>query len=121
MGLLDDIRLDIGDDGEIYNAVDSPVIWGATIVTDKTYDKQLSDTIVFVNSTLGGPTIINLGASPIIGKICVIKDMKGDANINPIIVRPAGAHTIDSFTEFHITQRFQSIIITWNGTEWNII
>lgn len=121
MGLLDDLRLDIGDDGEIFNAVESPVIWGGTIVVDKEYDKQPDDTILFVNPTLPGPTIINLGSSPVIGRICVIKDMKGDANVNPIIVRPAGSDTIDSFDEFHITQRFQAIFITWNGVEWNVI
>ena len=121
MGLLDDLRVDIGDDGEVFNAVESPVIWGVTIVTDKVYDKQPDDTILFVNPILPGPTIINLGVSPILGRICIIKDMKGDANINPIIIKSLAAHTIDSFNEFHITQRFQAYMLTWNGVEWNII
>lgn len=121
MGILDDLRLDIGDDGEIFQNACSPEIWCATIVTDKEYNKQPSDTILFVNPTLPGPTIINLGASPILGKICVIKDMKGDANVNPIIIRSPVADTIDSFNEFHITQRYQAYMLTWNGVEWNII
>ena len=86
MGLIDDLRLDIGDDEELFAEACSPEIWCATVVTDKVYDKKQTDTILFVNPTLPGPTIINLGASPILGKICVIKDMKGDANVNPIII-----------------------------------
>lgn len=121
MGLLDDLRIDIGDDGAIFGTVECPVVWCATVVTDKVYNKQADDTIIFVNPTLSGPTTINLEVSPVQGRICVIKDMKGDANVNPILVKPAGGHTIDSFLEFHITQRFQAIMITWNGIEWNII
>jgi hypothetical protein len=121
VGLIDDLRLDIGDDEELFAEACSPEIWCATVVTDKVYDKKQTDTILFVNPTLPGPTIINLGASPILGKICVIKDMKGDANVNPIIIRSLAAHTIDSFTEFHITQRYQAYMLTWNGVEWNII
>jgi len=121
VGLLDDLRLDIGDDEEIFATACSPEIWCATIVTAKVYNKQPHDTVLFVNPILPGPTIINLGTSPVLGKICVIKDMKGDANINPIIIKSLAGHTIDGFNEFHLTQRFQAYMITWNGVEWNII
>lgn len=120
MGLIDDLRLDIGDDDEIFQDACSPQIWCATIVTDKVYDKQNDDTILFVNTPLGGPTIINLDTA-IVGQICVIKDLKGDANINPILIRPPMGMTIDGFNEFQITQRFQSFMFAFSGTEWNAI
>ncbi len=120
MGLIDDLRLDIGDDAEFFVDACTPQIWCATIVTDKVYNKTREDTILFVNPTLGGPTIINLD-SCVVGQICVIKDMKGDANINPILIRPPGGGTIDGFIEIQITQRFQSFMFTCNGTEWNVI
>lgn len=121
MGLIDDLRLDIGDDEEIFQNACSPEIWCVTVVTDKVYDKQPDDTILFVNPTLPGPTIINLRSNPPLGKICVIKDMKGDANVNHIIVQPPAGIKIDGFNRFLLTQRKQSIMITWNGVEYNII
>jgi len=121
MGLIDDLRLDIGDDQEIFNLVTCPVIWCVKIVTEKVYDKKQDDVILFVNPTLPGPTTINLGPSPVLGTICVIKDMKGDANVNPIIIQPPVGIKIDGFNNFMITQRKQSFMITWNGVEYNII
>jgi len=120
MGLLDDLRLDIGDDDEFFSEACIPQIWCATIVTEKVYDKQAGDTIIFVNPTLGGPTIINLDVA-VVGQICVIKDFKGDANVNPILIRPPGATTIDGFNEFQITQRHQSFMFTFDGSGWNAI
>ena len=121
MGLIDDLRLDIGDDEEFFEEACTPQIWCATIVTDKVYDKARDDTIIFVNPTLGGPTIINLNSSSVIGQICVIKDMKGDANINPILIRPPSGGSIDGFAEIQITQRLQSFMFTCNGSNWSVI
>ena len=121
MGLIDDLRRDIGDDSIFNDNVGAPEIWGARIVTENVYDKQPDDVILFVNTTISGPTTINLPSSPVIGQICVIKDAKGDADVNHITVQPPVGVLIDGFNRFLLTQRKQSIMITWNGTEFNII
>lgn len=120
MGLIDDLRLDIGDDDEFFQDACTPQIWCATVITDNIYNKEANDTILFVNPTVPGTTIINLD-TPVVGQICVIKDLRGDANINPIIIRPPGGGNIDGFSEFQITQRFQSFMFAFNGTNWNAI
>lgn len=120
MGLIEDFRLDIGDDSFIFDNIQAPEIWGARVITVNLYEKQVDDVILFVNPTIDAPTIINMPPG-VLGKICVIKDMKGDAAINNIILSPTGGGTIDGFTQVHMTQNNQSFMLSWNGVEWNII
>jgi hypothetical protein len=120
-GLIRDLRVDIGDDGLFLDNTETPVIWGASIVTSNVYYKQPTDVILFVNTTIDGPTTIHLPSSPVLGQICVIKDAKGDAFTNHITIQPPVGVTIDGFNRFLLTQNYQSFMITWNGTEFNII
>ena len=120
-GLLRDLRADIGDDSVFVDNVGAPEIWGAVIVTENVYEKQPTDVIMFVNTTVDGPTTIVLPVSPVVGQICVIKDAKGDANINYITVQPPTGIKIDGFDRFLLTQSKQAITLTWNGTEFSII
>ena len=121
MSLIDDLRLDIGDDDEFFNTACSPEIWCATIVTDNIYNKTRDDTIIFVNPTVAGTTIINLNDNSVIGQICVIKDLKGDASVNNILIRPPLGTTIDGFDEFRITQNSQAFTFVFSGNQWNAI
>lgn len=80
-----------------------------------------SDNIVLLNKTVGASTIVTIpapGASK--ARFIVIKDMKGDANINNITITPSSG-TIDGFTSWVITQKSQAITLIDNGIEWNII
>jgi hypothetical protein len=120
-GMIRDLRVDIGDDGLFLDNTETPVIWGATIVTANVYYKQPTDVILFVRTTIDGPTTINLPNCPILGQICVIKDAKGDAFTNHITIQPPTGVTIDGFNRVLMTQNYQAFMITWNGTEFNII
>lgn len=120
-GMIRDLRADIGDDLFFVDNTECPVVWCATVVTANTYYKQPTDAILFVRPTISAPTTIYLPASPVIGQICVIKDAKGDAFTNHITIQPPVGITIDGFNRFLMTQNYQAFMITWNGTEFNII
>jgi len=76
---------------------------------------------VVVVKPSGSPTILNLPAVPELGQEVIVKDGKGDANINYIEVMPPSGTTIDSFSKIRMGVNYQSFSFMWNGTEWNII
>lgn len=124
--LLRDARVNVGDDdgvnfGEI-NVIppepECPEVWCTTIVNSTPYDTTAQDVIIFVNSPV--VTTINLAHTPILGQLIIIKDLSGNAFSNNIIVNPA-PYQIDGLDLFKISQNKQSIMITWSGTEWNIV
>ena len=119
-GLLRDLRADIGADSPLLE-VGAPEIWNVTVVTENIYSAQLTDTIILVCPTIDGPTLVELPATPVIGQMIIVKDKKGDANVNHITIDPPGAVTIDGFNQFLITQRYQAFTFAWNGTEWNAV
>jgi hypothetical protein len=90
-------------------------------VTVNNYTVQPTDVFIFVNPTSPGPTTIRLPANPTCGQIFVIKDVRGDASINPITILPAGGALIDTFTSFMLTQNRSSVMVTFNGTDWGIV
>jgi hypothetical protein len=119
-GLLRDLRADIGADSPLLD-VGAPEIWGVVSVTSNSYSAQQTDVIILVCPTISGPTLIELPATPVVGQLIIVKDKKGDANVNNITIDPPGATTIDGFNQFLITQRYQSFTFVWNGTEWNAV
>lgn len=71
-----------------------PVYREVTAAGDITAD--VSDDIIGVNKTAGEATNVNLGpAADRAGKILIIKDVKGDADANPITPVADGAELID--------------------------
>lgn len=126
--LLRDFRVDIGDDdnvnfGEISGVPvepECPEVWCSTFVSANSYNTTPRDVIIFVNPVVSAPTTINLSHTPILGQLIIIKDLKGDARTNNIVVNPA-PYLIDGLTAFHLSENKQSIMITWSGSEWNIV
>lgn len=80
-----------------------------------------NEDIAFVNQTIPNPTTIFTPSAPNINKEIVIKDSKGDANINNITVEVSGGGTIDGKTSHIIDVEYEAITLIWNGSEWNII
>jgi hypothetical protein len=76
---------------------------------------------VVVAKPSGSPTTVNLPTSPILGQEVVIKDGKGDANMNNIDILPASGTTIDSFSVIRLKIKYGAYTMMWNGMEWNII
>jgi hypothetical protein len=90
------------------------------ITTGATVNLTPSSHRIVVNKTIGSNTTVNLPTSPFIGQEVMVKDGKGDANMNPITVQASGS-MIDAFTAVLMRQKFQALTFMWNGTIWNII
>jgi hypothetical protein len=75
---------------------------------------------VVIAKTVGSETTVSMPTSPYFGQEILIKDGKGDANTNQIIVDPSPT-TIDGFSAIRLTQNYQAFSFLYNGTEWNII
>ena len=73
-----------------------------------------------VNKTVGSSTEVMLPPSPFLGQQIIVKDGKGDANTNQILIY-ASSTTIDGNTGVIMRQNYQSFSFLNNGTEWNII
>ena len=87
-----------------------------TIVTTSTYAVTTSDYYLAVDVT--APVSVVLPVSPT-GTIYIIKDIDGDAAINPITV--TASTNIDSSPSATINSNFGSIELIFNGIEWNIV
>ena len=123
--LLNDIRLDIGDDEGVRwprptGSIPQTLVLDYTIVTTTPYNATDTDSALFINLTIPGPSLIILPSVPEIGRLIIVKDMRGDASINNITVS-AGTNTIDNFNRVVLIHNRQSYTFLWNGTEWNIV
>lgn len=135
MSLLDDLRVDIGDDDVVITPsgeIGGNLIVGNLCITGSfnmnrriitaSGPVQMADTdgIIFLNKTASESTLVTLPLAPKSGMIVIVKDMKGDADTNFVtIVMSAG--TVDGLPQFVMSNNYQSITFTFNGTEWNII
>lgn len=69
------------------------VQYALTIITSgASYDSVDTDTRILVNKTIGSATTINLLAGDLYSQSVLIKDMKGDADVNPITITFPGTY-----------------------------
>jgi len=76
---------------------------------------------IVISKSTGSATSVNLPVSPYLGQEILIKDGKGDADINNITVSPPSGLTLDGEGAFILRQRYQSMHFMYNGSNWNII
>ncbi len=82
------------------------------------YQVTAEDAFVVVNST--APRTINLMNPAATGFRVIIKDGSGLANANAISIQGNGL-TIDSAPDYVIADTYGSVVLIFNGVEWNII
>jgi hypothetical protein len=76
---------------------------------------------VSVNKTTGSATQVNLSSNPSINDFFVVKDRKGDSNLNPITVS-GGTNTIDGSTSYIIKIKNKpSLTFLFDGSEYIVI
>lgn len=76
---------------------------------------------VSVNKTTGSATQVNLPSSPATNNFFVVKDRKGDSNLNPITVS-GGTKTIDGNTSYVIKANNKpSLTFLFDGSEYIVI
>lgn len=90
-----------------------------TVTSTPDYSFGSGDTVVIVNKSVAGPTTITLPVGPITGRHVIVKDGKGDADINPITIQ-AAAGNIDGVASKVINTVYGSLSFIYNGTQWNI-
>mgnify|MGYP003132415417 CR=1 FL=1 len=86
-----------------------------------TYNVLGSDFLLAVNSS-GDEVTINLqSASNNAGRILIIKDETGQANVNNITINRNGSDMIDGQTSFTINTSRTAIILVSTGSTWLIV
>ena len=71
----------------------SGAVFAPTIITSgASYNSVATDTRILVNKTIGSATTINLLAGSSYYQPVLIKDLKGDADINPITITFPGTY-----------------------------
>jgi len=120
MTLLNDLRVDIGDEV----ASSGTVVTGGFIRNLSTYVSgpvllTTDNDIAVIN--VAAPTAVTLPSSPVNGQVIVVKDGSGDAFNNNITVSPS-VGTIDGFASFVLTQNYQAVSFVYNEDlgEWHI-
>ena len=79
-----------------------------------------TDYIVIFNKTIGETTNVNLPAGQF-GKQLILKDGRGDADSNNIIIQSSVGDLIDGQSVIAINEKWESTTIVFNGTMWNVI
>lgn len=83
---------------------------------------MLSSTDIFIcNKTTGATTVVHLPYYPMVGAEKTIKDGKGDAAANTLIVGTGDGSTIDGAASINITTNYGYMKFRFNGTQWNRI
>jgi hypothetical protein len=94
----------------------TPGLVPTTIVSVSPFTATLADYYLAVAVPI--PASVILPASPT-GTVFVIKDIEGDAAINPITI--TASTTIDGAVSATINSPYGSITLIFNGVEWNIV
>jgi hypothetical protein len=67
------------------------------------------------------PITIQLPNAPATGRVYIIKDRTGSANLNNISVTTVGGvETVDLITPYVMNTRLSSIEVIFSGTNWEI-
>lgn len=78
-----------------------------TIITSgAAYNSVATDTRILVNKTLGSATSVVLLSSVSYGVPVLVKDLKGDADTNPITVTFSGGQKMDNLTSVPINSPY---------------
>mgnify|MGYP003123500482 FL=1 len=86
-----------------------------------TYNVLGSDFFLAVNSSGGAATINLQSASGNAGRILIIKDETGQANVNNITINRNGSDMIDGQTSITINTSKTAMILVSTGSTWLIV
>lgn len=76
------------------------------VTSGAVYNSVATDTRVLVNKTIGSATSVILAASPAYIFPVLVKDLKGDADTNPITVTFTGGQLIDGLPQVTINNPY---------------
>ena len=88
------------------------------IVTTTPYSANTSQYFLGVNVASAASVVLPVSPT---GTVFIIKDIDGDAVVNPITVTATGGALIDGSSSAVINTPFGALQLVFNGTEWNIV
>jgi hypothetical protein len=92
-----------------------------TVVTSgASYAMSRNQSWLVVNKASGSATAVTLPATPITGHVVCVKDGKGDGAANNVTISAASGN-IDGAASKTISSNYGSMILGYNGTEWNVL
>lgn len=101
--------------------IDYGRVQNVTVVTGAgAYTATNTNHVIVINKTISEATTVNLPAGTT-NKVFIIKDGKGDSNVNPITIDPNSIEQIDGSSTLVINSPYESVMLVWNGTQWNIV
>jgi hypothetical protein len=69
----------------------------------------------------GSPITIHMPNTTTTGRVFVVKDWKGQANLNNIIITtPGGVALFDGFTSYTMNAQYQSVNLIFDGTNYQL-
>lgn len=96
----------------------TPGLVPTTVVTTTPFNATTDDYFLAVD--VAAAASIVLPVSPT-GTVFIIKDIDGDANINPITITATGGALIDGSASATIDSPYGGLQFIFNGTEWSIV
>lgn len=93
-----------------------PGLVPVTVVITTPFTAALTDYYLAIG--VSGAASVVLPAAPT-GTVFIVKDIDGDANLNPITV--TASTTIDGANSATVDTPYGSLSFIFNGTEWNIV
>ena len=93
------------------------------IVTTTPYSIVSSDEVVFID--VSGPSSVILpstgGSGSSEKRVVYIKDLSGNAKVNPVTITSAGGKTIDGSPFAILNVGYSFIQVVYDGTNWKTI
>lgn len=96
----------------------TPGLVPVNIVTTTPYSANTSQYFLGVDVATAASVVLPVSPT---GTVFLIKDIDGDAVINPITVTATGGVLIDGSASATISTPFGSLQLVFNGTEWSIV
>lgn len=76
------------------------------VTSGAAYDSVATDTRILVNKAIGSATSIVLLGSNLYTQPVLVKDLRGDADVNPITVTFSGGNTMDGLSSVIINNKY---------------
>ena len=101
----------------------SKLTMGITINPNTPYTALTTDLVIIQKLTTNSSSIVNLpqGTTMLVGRYFIIKDGKGIATLNNVTIQAFTGDTIDGGASIALAYNYESVMVVWNGTEWNVI
>lgn len=110
--------LTLGSDGLIYDSGAIAVFSVRTIAVAGAF-LVASDYLILANAAAAGFTVALPTAVGNAGRVFVLK--KIDATVNPVVLDPLGAQTIDGALTFTLAFSNLSVMVISDGANWRVI